>query len=264
MQTPPGFFGKIPSRGDFISRRLPRSFLDPWDVWLQESIAVSREQLGSSWLDLYLTSPIWRFVLSSKICGDEVWAGVLMPSVDAVGRYFPLTAGSPMDASQNAFDVLLRDETWFSRLETLARACLEEDLELEDFDEALGSLGAPDEVGGSSGQSGGLLPEYARSAGAWCLHLGSTGEGRLDLVYPELSRHLAEAVFSRFSVWWTLGSERIPPSLLICRHLPPTEGHAAMLDGDWARWGWFESKISSAPVESNRTQILRTDHRPPE
>ena len=34
-----GFFGKLPSHGDFLSRRLPRSFVDPWDSWLQSRTA---------------------------------------------------------------------------------------------------------------------------------------------------------------------------------------------------------------------------------
>ena len=46
----PGFFGKLPEFPDFVGRRLPRSFLDPWDNWLQQGILSSRERLGVSWL----------------------------------------------------------------------------------------------------------------------------------------------------------------------------------------------------------------------
>ena len=85
-----GFYGKLPARGDFVQRNLPRSFIDPWDNWLQEALAGSREQLGEQWLRSYLTSPVWRFALSGGLCGEQVVAGVLIPSVDRVGRYFPL------------------------------------------------------------------------------------------------------------------------------------------------------------------------------
>ena len=45
----PGYFGKFPSHGDFITRRLPRDgFLDIWDRWLQNALATSREQLRRS------------------------------------------------------------------------------------------------------------------------------------------------------------------------------------------------------------------------
>jgi len=57
-----GFFGKIPSLGDFVTRDLPREFLDAWDDWLQRSVAESKTALGDAWLNTYLNSPIWRFV----------------------------------------------------------------------------------------------------------------------------------------------------------------------------------------------------------
>ena len=28
-----GFYGKLASRGDFVSRALPQSFIGPWDSW---------------------------------------------------------------------------------------------------------------------------------------------------------------------------------------------------------------------------------------
>ncbi|HEX7968785.1 MAG TPA: type VI secretion system-associated protein TagF, partial [Stellaceae bacterium] len=86
-----GFFGKVPARGDFVSRRLVRDFTEPWDGWLQDALAMSAQQLAEAWLSTYLTAPIWRFLLSSGVCGEMPMLGVVMPSVDRVGRYFPLT-----------------------------------------------------------------------------------------------------------------------------------------------------------------------------
>lgn len=91
-----GFYGKVATHGDFVSRRLPRSFLDPWDHWLQDCLRYSQEQLGADWLDVYLTSPVWRFALAPGVCGDGAWTGVLIPGVDRVGRYFPLTVAAPL------------------------------------------------------------------------------------------------------------------------------------------------------------------------
>src|SRR5438067_2216216 len=41
-----GWYGKIPGTGDFIARRMPSSFSEAWDRWLQAAIAGSRERLG--------------------------------------------------------------------------------------------------------------------------------------------------------------------------------------------------------------------------
>jgi len=47
-----GFYGKLPSLGDFVGRRVPEHVVQRWDHWLQESVAASRASLGERWLDL--------------------------------------------------------------------------------------------------------------------------------------------------------------------------------------------------------------------
>ncbi|MGH8326957.1 MAG: type VI secretion system-associated protein TagF, partial [Steroidobacteraceae bacterium] len=76
-----GFYGKLPCRGDFMQRRAPQGFVDAWDAWLSQCLHMSRQQLAERWLDMYLTSPVWRFVLAEGICGEAAYAGVMLPSV---------------------------------------------------------------------------------------------------------------------------------------------------------------------------------------
>lgn len=91
-----GWYGKVPFLGDFASRRLPEAFIKPWDNWLQLSLAASRAGTGEGWLDLYLTFPVWRFVMPAGLVGDSCWIGIFLPSVDRVGRCFPLTICEPV------------------------------------------------------------------------------------------------------------------------------------------------------------------------
>ena len=42
-----GFYGKLASRGDFVSRGLPQSFIAPWDSWLAAGLLASQASLGS-------------------------------------------------------------------------------------------------------------------------------------------------------------------------------------------------------------------------
>ncbi len=86
-----GFYGKLPTHGDFLRRRVSDAFVSSWDAWLQAGMTASRGALGDRWLDVYLTSPAWRFVCAAGACGPAPVAGVLVPSIDRVGRYFPLT-----------------------------------------------------------------------------------------------------------------------------------------------------------------------------
>lgn len=93
-----GWFGKLPAAGDFLVRRLPQSFVHPWDDWLQQGIARGRERFGERWQELYLTFPIWRFLLPPNVLDAQAWYGTLLPSVDRVGRCFPLTICRPLPA----------------------------------------------------------------------------------------------------------------------------------------------------------------------
>lgn len=86
-----GFCGKLPARGDFVSAGLPRRFVDPWHDWMQRMLAASREMLADRWTAAWLEAPVWRFALSPGLCGPDAAIGLWMPSVDRVGRYFPLT-----------------------------------------------------------------------------------------------------------------------------------------------------------------------------
>ena len=51
-----GFFGKLPSHGDFLRRRVSDAFVDAWDAWLRECLTASKTALAPL-LDVYLTSP---------------------------------------------------------------------------------------------------------------------------------------------------------------------------------------------------------------
>jgi len=114
-----GIYGKLPSHGDFLRRRVPDEFIGVWDAWLQESIAASRIELGTEWLNLYLTSPAWRFYCAAGVCGPDACAGVMAPSVDRVGRYFPLTIVWRVPDDITPFTVARCADHWFDAVERL-------------------------------------------------------------------------------------------------------------------------------------------------
>ncbi len=232
-----GFYGKLPCVGDFVSRRLPTEFIRPWDLWLQESLAGSQARLGEAWLANYLTSPLWRFVLTPGIAGQTPWCGVLMPSVDRVGRYFPLTLACPLAAGVNPLR-LLGETAWFEQLEEVVLSGLDESCSLPGFDALVQALGEPTTEPIPSPQPGG---GGKTRANAWRVPADSPTvlDGHCSLL---LSLAL-EQVFCAFSLWWTSGSERVPPSGLICQGLPPSDGFSAMLAGDWGDSGWWDLTI---------------------
>jgi type VI secretion system protein ImpM len=233
----PGFYGKIPSLGDFVSRRLPRSFISPWETWLQEAITNSREQLGDRWLDNYLTSPLWRFALTPGICGENGWAGIIMPSVDRVGRYYPFTLATRLEGSRNPFLFMQNSDAWFSHLEQLALSCLEDGFQIDNLEQQLITFRlpametAPPLLDNPSG-------EGSAQNNAWHAHLDS--QASLHAFYPQFLPHLMKKLLFAYSIWWTRGSERVSPSLLICQGLPHIKGATGLIDGSWSQHGWAE------------------------
>ena len=223
--TRAGFFGKVSSHGDFVARRLPQSFQGPWDAWLQAGVQASRQALGPRWLTAYLSSPIWRFALAPGVCGASGWGGVLMPSVDRVGRHFPLTLAAEGAAP---LDQMVHHGAWYSRLEELALSSLREGFSLESFDAALRAL-AP--------LQGSAPPVNGQSVLA--LDPDRPLDDQLAAPSARLLIAIAAAALDGQSLWWTDGSAKVAPCLLVCRGLPAPEAFAALLDGDWRshRWG---------------------------
>ncbi|CAD5198876.1 Protein phosphatase ImpM [Pseudomonas sp. FEN] len=108
---------------------------------MASGLLASQQQLGADWLNVYLVSPLWRFVLAAGVCGPDALAGVLMPSIDRVGRYFPLTVAQPLDPGHALTAVLGGADSWFEQVETLLLATLEEGAGFEVFDQGVEDLG---------------------------------------------------------------------------------------------------------------------------
>ncbi len=243
MSTEPltnGYYGKLPTHGDFVSRGLPKSFIDPWDTWLQEAVISSREKLGDNWLNCYLTGPIYRFVLSPGVCGQNSWLGIMMPSVDKIGRYYPMTITTKNQMNLNPFVALQERTAWFSSVEKLALSSLADNFSFDKFNNEINCL-----RNSSVHNNDDLLTTSEQ------INNQSTYDAWQRLILPHQSindalpsflDHLLQEHYFAYSVWSTQGSEQVAPSVLMCTGLPPFDGVPAMFDGDWQKWGWGENR----------------------
>ncbi|MBO9769306.1 MULTISPECIES: type VI secretion system-associated protein TagF [Xanthomonas] len=94
MQGPPGFYGKLPAVGDFVHRRLPETFVEPWHAAMQGLLSAA----GAAITAPEYRPAVWRFVLPPGLAGTLAWAGAMRASVDRVGRAFPLVIAAPLPA----------------------------------------------------------------------------------------------------------------------------------------------------------------------
>lgn len=138
----PGWFGKLPGMGDFAHRRLPEAFRSVWDPWLQRGLARLRDR-HADWTSHYLEAPVWCFALGAQVVGERGWMGVLMPSVDGVGRYFPFTLAVELDEGVPGAlhgEALVAALRWWALGTRAVLEGLEGDLDALRFDAALSRL----------------------------------------------------------------------------------------------------------------------------
>ena len=243
-----GLFGKLPAHGDFVQRNVPGTFVETWDEWLMHCLQSSREALGEHWLEVYLTSPIWRFALSPGCVDAHAWAGLVMPSVDSVGRYYPLTLIRRLPLRTHVIELVSAQSSWFEKLETLALRGLEEALDVDLLFREIQGLAAPGENG------------YRRDDQALCWRAAPEEVGTLTRrlafgmeqgvqhpasTLPMLTEWLVSRSFSSFSVWHTLGSDYVHPMFLVSAGLPDASAATAMLDGRWNERNWQSPYILS-------------------
>jgi type VI secretion system protein ImpM len=190
-----GFFGKLPAQGDFVRAGLPRGTVEMWDQWLSAVLFGSQTVMGDSWRPAWMEAPVWRFALSNGMCGPDGIVGLWMPSVDRIGRYFPLMIGScrPGDGPS----LMTRGGmTWLDAAEAAGRMALADDL-------------SPDELAARIPPAPGLV------------HVPET-----NLPYGMVPRPGA-------GLWWTEGSPRVPAQGLVLDAMPDVATFVAMLDASF-------------------------------
>ena len=240
---PTGWYGKIPATGDFIARRIPASFSEPWDRWLQAAVETSRERLGARWRDSFLSMPAWRLILAPGVLTQNAWAGLMVPSVDAVGRYFPLTVAAALPAaSVDPLATLLAAATWFDQVEAIALRAIAPRADTAAIDAALAERPFKSQWLQLPRPSDHTVPvRGAKPQMLWVPLPARTPNERLPASLRELAERLAEP----YSAWLAEESEVFGRCLLLCEALPAAEQYCAMMDGCWIEHGWGRRKIGA-------------------
>lgn len=92
----PGWYGKLPGAGDFVSRRLGGETIRWWANWLERSLQYQNER-QPGWQNRYVRAPLWNFLIPAATVTERPQLGCLAPSCDRVGRCYPLCLLLPLD-----------------------------------------------------------------------------------------------------------------------------------------------------------------------
>lgn len=214
----PGFYGKLPFAGDFVTRRLPSDFINSWDAWLQESLHLGKQKLGSQFQVRYQTGPIWRFVLGPGVCGKNAAAGILIPSVDRVGRAFPLTLAIVTKDPLSHW--IYSGAQWFLELEAVAGLITQQEVDLNQFDQRLQALTLTQtKLNNTATFSEKVLPIVNPPEQ---LHLKSNRLNKPEDTLIYLSPHLLERYLPIYTMWSSAAEKPDQASLSVFNGMPPT------------------------------------------
>lgn len=214
--TPPaeppalGFFGKLPSRGDFVSRALSRRFIDPWDRWLQRVMEAVDPHLWPSADGLDRLIPGCRFAFTAGVCGPDALAGLLVPSFDRVGRRFPLTVAVTLPGASALAGLPSALDAWFSALDSLVGACMTEEMDFDSFQEELADFDTP------------VLPPGPppHGPGEGIAVNVPAGQPVTIAFAPLLDSLLLDDRANPYSLWWLHPTEHDAGRVLLAQGLP--------------------------------------------
>jgi type VI secretion system protein ImpM len=187
-------------------------------------MSASRQSLGNDWRPAFLRAPIWRFWLGETLCGTTV-LGAFMPSLDQVGRYFPLTVFACADEGEAIPPPELNQQAdWFATTENFLLSTLDHDVTYETIVAGLDQLPAP----------------LAENPAADSPDLVTVPQGMVAPVGAEQSfcdvfasmrvANHAKA-YGSSSFWWTIGGDGFRPLALSARNMPDPFLFTEMLTG---------------------------------
>jgi type VI secretion system protein ImpM len=151
--------------------------------------------------------------------------GVLMPSLDGVGRYYPLTLFAYADpGSAIAPPDIDAQHAWFHAAEEYLLTTLDKEVPFEQTAAALDQFAPP-----------AALPAQQTRDGHVAIAEGTLAAHATDSALPELFTNLRIAnfasIYAAASFWWTLGGDNYQPLALCCRRMPDPFVFASMLTG---------------------------------
>lgn len=216
-----GYFGKLPMLGDFIHQVLPQDFANGFHEWLQLSMAQARESLGEEFLSYYLNCPTWRFVMTAGVCGAQAIAGLTIPSVDKVGRYFNFTLATVLAADTDPVAYVMANRSGFRALENLALDILEADYPKEEIELKVRETSLQFHASPPAHSEVEIDMDNIRIAHDQSLPFSCQASTLLT--------HLIERDFGGFSAWWYGQEGQIRSNMVVCQGMPSSDIYLRLL-----------------------------------
>ncbi len=257
-----GFFGKLPTMGDFVSRGWLTSSREGLDRLLVGAIA---ELLASSAAGKQAVAKSPWVVLSIRpgVIGDQGVVAVVLPSQDRVGRTFPLCAG--VQWTEDGQSGMGWPSLAYSRaLIVRVLQCIDAQAEPDELLSEIVALGSPRQFRQTFVGLGG--DETLPRLGAETRLLRVQGPlAEMSPAHAALCSMLNDA---SDVLGIRLDAQGEAQDFFVCRRVESGAALASMFDGRWIERGWtsydapdLSSAQRPAPVENIDDDATQPRHR---
>ncbi|HEI3539061.1 TPA: type VI secretion system-associated protein TagF [Escherichia coli] len=140
-----GWYGKLPSAGDFLRRRFPEALQRQWSHWFQAGLLNWQkmdEQRGRGNRQ-FARAPVWNFVVPPMLDSQQVQMGCLMPGGDSVGRQYPLVAMVAFSPAGWTQQHLALAGDWYQKLGGVLHHAMRNAFSAGQLDQALLTIPSP-------------------------------------------------------------------------------------------------------------------------
>ena len=204
------WYGKLPSLGDFAGRRMSHALTTEWDGWLRAGMDELRRADDAGWPDTFVSAPLWFFIAHVASSGSPVM-GALAPSMDRVGRYYPLTVMATAPRTGCPFG----DDAEVKSFLAGARAAIVEarrrTLSVDELDRRVTQLTSPFESAPPIEREPSLIHDILTDlTEASRAHQSAVGEQPAEnIVLPPGDWRLRAAGLREQSLWWVSPTVRV-------------------------------------------------------
>lgn len=251
-----GFFGKLPTMGDFVSRGWLTSGREGLDRLLQEAIA---ELLASSPIgkEAILQAPSSALSIRPGVIGDQGVVALVLPSQDRVGRVFPLCAGVQWTEDGQG-GMGWPSPSYVRALLICVQRCIEAAAEPDMLLSEIVALGSPREYSAVAFSLGGDETMPRLPAETKLLRV----QGPLELMSPAQTALCSTLNVASELLGQRLNADGEAQDFFALRRIESGAPLAAMFDGVWAGRGWDSYLVPKMLVEATPLVVPLVDDDP--
>lgn len=196
------WYGKLPSLGDFAGRRMSHALTSEWDTWLRDGMEEMRRADDTGWPDAFVNAPLWFFIAPVAALGSSA-IGALAPSMDRVGRYYPLT----VMATAPCADCPFADDLHIKAFLAGARAAIVDarrrTLTVDELDLRVSQLPSPFEIEHSGEREPSLIDDILSDLNEASRAQRATANDHADnIVLPVGDWRARTTLLREQSLWW--------------------------------------------------------------